>query len=108
MSRTNRSSMSRNRFIDFVNGEELEFHPELVPVDGQPSETETRAVLETIIRTHRWQLVATAKKHLRDDEQAEDLVQDLCVEVLEGQLPLPADPTEALVALLLELAERCE
>ncbi len=107
MSRTHRSSIRRNP-IDFVRGEELEFHPELVPVDGQSTATDPRAVLEAVIRTHRWQLVATARKHLRDEEQAEDLVQDLCVEVLEGQLSLPADPTEALVALLLEITERGE
>ena len=103
MSRTNRSNIRRNRFIDLVNGEELEFHPELVPVDGQLSSTDARAALDAVIRAHRWQLVIAAKNRLRNDAHAEDLVQNLCVEVLEGQLPLPADPTEALVALLLEI-----
>jgi DNA-directed RNA polymerase specialized sigma24 family protein len=107
MSRTHRSSIRRTPLVDFVNEEALEFHPELVPVDGRLSEAQTRVVLEAVIRAHRWQLVAVARQHLGNDRRyAEDLVQDLCVDVLEGHLPLPGDPTEALVALLREVVER--
>jgi DNA-directed RNA polymerase specialized sigma24 family protein len=39
---------------------------------------------------------------------AEDMVQDICLDALEGQLRLPIDPGVALEALLHEIAERCE
>jgi hypothetical protein len=109
MSRTHRHSIRRTRLVDFVDVENLELHPELVPPVQASTEAQLRAVLEAVIRGHRWQLVAAARRHLRGDcGYAEDLVQDLCVDTLRGHLPLPADPTEALVALLREVIERCE
>lgn len=110
MSRTNRSTVRRPRhFIDLVNGEGLEFHPDLVPVDQYLSGEPGRLTLEAVLRTHRWQLVSVARHHLGNERRlAEDLVQDLCLEVLEGQLVLSSDPTEALDQLLREVAERCD
>ena len=109
MSRTTRNSIRRNRTIELVDVDVLEYYPELVPVDEQLSDTQTRVTLDAFIRAHRWQLVSTARHHLGNRRQdAEDLVQDLCVEALEGQLALSSDPTEALDELLLEIRERCE
>jgi ribosomal protein S18 acetylase RimI-like enzyme len=109
MSRTHRHSIRRTRLVDLVDVDNLELHPELVPRVHASTEDQLRAVLEAVIRGHRWQLVAAARRHLRGDRgYAEDLVQDLCVDALRGRLPLPADPTEALVALVREVIERCE
>jgi hypothetical protein len=109
MARTNRSSIRRTRQNDFVDEAALDFYPELVPVDVQLSNPEPRIVLEAIICAHRWQLVSAARQHLGNARYcAEDIVQDLCLEVLDGQLPLPTDPTEALVELLREVIVRSE
>jgi hypothetical protein len=110
MSRTNRSTVRRPRhFIDLVNGEALEFHPDLVPIDHHFSGDGARLTLEAVLRTRRWQLVSAARQHLGPQRGlAEDLVQDLCLEVLEGQLLLSSNPTEALDQLLREIAERSD
>jgi hypothetical protein len=106
MSRINRTTVRRTRFIDLVNGEELTFHPELVPIDERVTDAQDRRALEAVIRSHRGQLVAAAREQLGDDpREAEDLVQDLGVAVLEGQLRLPSDPADALRFLLGELLE---
>ncbi len=52
--------------------------------------------------------LAAARPHLGNDRrEAEDLVHDLCVEVLEGRLPLPSEPAEALRLLVGEIIDRC-
>lgn len=77
MSRTNRNSIRRNRTIELVDVDVLEYYPELVPVDEQLTDTQTRVTLDAVIRAHRWQLVSTARHHLGNRRQdAEDLVQD--------------------------------
>jgi hypothetical protein len=107
MSRTHRSNVRRStRPSSFL---ELEFHPELVPVDEHLAGHPTRIVLEAVLRSHRWQLVSVARHHLGNERRlAEDVVQDLCLEVLEGHLVLSSDPTEALDELLREIIERCD
>jgi DNA-directed RNA polymerase specialized sigma24 family protein len=108
MSRTNRATVRRTRYIDRVHAEELEFHPELLPADEPLTDAQNHRVLEAVLRAHRWQLVAAARPRLGNDRrEAEDLVHDLCVEVLEGRLPLPSEPAEALRLLVGEIIDRC-
>jgi len=108
MSRTNRSTARCRRIIDLARDEDLEFHPELVPVGEYLSDSEDRVTLDAILRAHRSQLVATARYHLGNRRQdAEDLVHDLCVEALGGQLTLSRDPWRALDDLLREVVARC-
>jgi DNA-directed RNA polymerase specialized sigma24 family protein len=108
MSRTSPTTVRRTRLIDLVHGEELAFHPELVPVDERVTDAQNRRVLDAVIRDHRGQLIAAAHGQLGDNaREAEDLVQDLCVVVLEGQLRLPSDPADALRFLLGEILDRC-
>jgi hypothetical protein len=109
MSRTNRTNARCPRITDLVPDEDLEFHPELVPVDEQLSDWEVRMMLDAVIRAHRWQLVSTARHHLGNRRQdAEDLVQEVCLEALEGQLALSRDPSGALDDLLREVVARCD
>jgi hypothetical protein len=108
MNRTNRTTVRRTRFIDLVHGEELTFHPELVPIDERVTDAQNRRVLDAVIRGHRGQLVAAAYEQPgADAREAEDFVQDLCVAVLEGQLRLPSDPADAVRFLLGEILDRC-
>ncbi|HEY6460360.1 MAG TPA: hypothetical protein VIY73_09420 [Polyangiaceae bacterium] len=111
MSRTNRKSQ-RIRPVDpypFLV-EDPELFPELTLVsEPEPATSQQRLVLEAVIRSHRWQLVQTARHHLGNRRMdAEDVVQDLCVDVLQGSLVLSSDPTEALDDLLREVRERCD
>ncbi len=109
MSRTNRSNARRPRNVDLVLDEDLEFHPELVPVDEYLSDWEVRIMLDAVIRSHRWQLVSTARHHLGNRRQdADEIVQEVCVEALEGQLTLSREPSAALDDLLREIVTRCE
>jgi len=109
MSRTHRPTVRCPRAVDFVFDEVLEFHPELVPVDERLSDPEARVVLDAVIRAHRRQLVCTARQHLGKRRQdADDLVQEICLDVLEGHLALPRDPSAALDELLREIVARCE
>ena len=102
------SNARRIRQSDPICYEDLELHPELVPVDESLSNADLHVTLDAIVRAHRWQLVATARHHLGNRRQdAEDLVQDLCLEALEGQLALSSDPSDALDDLLREVVERC-
>ena len=110
MSRTNRSTVRRPRhFNDLVNGEGLELRPDLLPVDQYFAGAGARLTLEAVLHNHRRQLVSVARQHLGNQRTlAEDLVQDLCLEVLEGQLVLSSNASEALDQLLREVAERCD
>jgi hypothetical protein len=116
MSRTNRNSISRIRHDDihlddplYDLDDQLEHHPELVPVDVAMGAPDPRVVLDAVIRAHRWQLVAAARHHLRNRRMdAEDVVQDVCLEALEGQIALSTDPTEAYADLLREVVARCK
>jgi DNA-directed RNA polymerase specialized sigma24 family protein len=53
-------------------------------------------VLDTVVRAHRGLLVQTAEQlleHLAQD--AEDIVQDACLAVLEGDVAISPDPVQA-------------
>lgn len=113
MSRTNRQTQ-RIRPHDprpfRVEDPELSGLFEVVPepaVDEPRPSQETRAVLDAVLRAHRWQLVKTAHRHIRRRSDAEDVVQDVCLDVLEGRIALSQDPDEALDDLQHEVAERC-
>jgi hypothetical protein len=110
MSRTNRNSICRTRpEYAPLHDDDFELHPELVPaVDDWERAAQTRAVLDAVIRAHRPHLVSVARQYLGNRHDAEDLVQDLCVEALEGQLSLSTQPAEALADLLREIRERSE
>ncbi len=93
----------------FEIDDDLDHLPELVPVDEQLASLGTRRMLEAVIRAHRWQLVATARQHLRNrPHDAEDIVQDVCVDVLEGHLELRMDPEGAYADMLGAVIDRCK
>jgi DNA-directed RNA polymerase specialized sigma24 family protein len=55
-----------------------------------------RPVLDAVIRAHRGRLVQTAEQLLEHPAQdAEDVVQDVCLAVLEGDLAISPDPVQA-------------
>jgi len=56
-----------------------------------------RPVLDAVVRAHRALLVQTAEQLLEDLAQdADDIVQDACLAVLEGDLAISPDPVQAL------------
>ena len=65
-------------------------------------------VLGLLVRAHHDQLVATARGHLGNlRRDAEDIVQDVLLAALEGELELPLAPmSDTLDALLGEIADR--
>lgn len=117
MSRTNRRSINRNRPIFLESDVDDEDEDSLdashdpdepIPVDVYVADDETRLVLEAVFNASRNQLVATARHHLRSwRDDAEDVVHDVCQAALEGQIPLPRDPSGALDALRWEIVTRC-
>ncbi|HEY3821357.1 MAG TPA: hypothetical protein VGL81_29525 [Polyangiaceae bacterium] len=115
MSRSHRNTVRRTRYVDFVNDETLELHVKLVPplAETPDVDIDVYVTLDEVMRRYRWQLVGTARFYLgqnknRSESDAEDLVQDLCVEVLEGELALSLDPLNALEDLQRALIERCK
>jgi hypothetical protein len=73
----------------------------IVPV----STAHVRVVLDAVVRAHRPLLVRTAAEHLEHLRQdAEDIVQDVCLAVLEGQVALSPDPRTALLDVLKAVA----
>ena len=71
---------------------------------------QARVLLDLVLRAHRWELVAAARRHLgkRHRDDAEDVVQDICLDVIEGRLALSADRDAALDDLMREVVERCD
>ena len=67
-----------------------------------------RVLLDTLIREHRTELVRTACNLGLRRHQAEDLVQQLCIEVLQGELALPVSVPAALEVFLEAIHERCD
>jgi hypothetical protein len=54
-------------------------------------------LVDALVRSHRDFLVATAAHHLRSFRaDAEDVVQDVCLAVMEGDVALSSDPSDAL------------
>jgi RNA polymerase sigma-70 factor (ECF subfamily) len=67
-----------------------------------------RNAIGALARTFRPQLVGTARKHLDNRSDAEDLVQDLFVLLLEGKLDPPRSREPALGWLLRTVATLAE
>jgi DNA-directed RNA polymerase specialized sigma24 family protein len=67
-----------------------------------------RNAIGALARTFRPQLFATAIKHLDNDGDAEDVVQDLFVLLLEGKLDAPRARESALGWLLRAVATLAE
>jgi hypothetical protein len=58
-------------------------------------------LVDALICAHREQLVQVARHHLGNQRRdADDVVQDVCLAAVEGELLLSSDPTEALDELL--------
>jgi DNA-directed RNA polymerase specialized sigma24 family protein len=75
--------------------------------DQSPTPAHVRPVLDAIVRAHRGVLVQTAAElleHLAQD--AEDIVQDACLAVLEGDLSISPDPVQAFDDLHAAVARR--
>lgn len=79
-----------------VRAEELPMHRELLP----PGPAEARARLERTIRETRTMLVEIATCRLRSRDDAEDLVQAICLEVLEGEILLADDACRSVDVLV--------
>jgi DNA-directed RNA polymerase specialized sigma24 family protein len=66
-----------------------------------------RPVLDAVIRGHRGLFVQTAEQLLEDLAQdAEDIVQDVCLAVLEGDLAISPDPVRAFDQLHAAVARK--
>lgn len=64
-------------------------------------------VLDAVVRAHRDRLVRTAEQLLEDLAQdAEDIVQDACLAVLEGDVTISPDPAQAFDDLHATVARR--
>lgn len=74
----------------------------VLPPDAAPS---VRVVLDAVVRAHRPLLVQVARDHLGPRGQdAEDIVEDVCLAVLEGTVPLSPAPAVALLDLMTAVA----
>ena len=74
---------------------------------GEPSTVHVSVVLDVVIRAHRDQFVQTARQLLGNQRQdAEDIVQDVCLDVLEGNLDIGEDPSQAFDDLRAAVAGR--
>ena len=74
---------------------------------GELSTVHVSVVLDVVIRAHRDQLVLTARQLLGNYRQdADDIVQDVCLDVLEGRLDIGEDPSQALEDLRAAVAAR--
>ncbi len=66
---------------------------------------DVRVILDAVIRTHRPLLLQTARDLLRSRRhRADDVVQDVCLAVLEGAIELSVDPRTALLDMLRAVA----
>jgi DNA-directed RNA polymerase specialized sigma24 family protein len=64
---------------------------------SEASAVHASVVLDAVIRAHRDQLVQIARQLLGNCRQdADDIVQDVCLEVLEGDTDIGVDPAQAL------------
>jgi len=67
-----------------------------------------REHLGMLMQSHRWELIATARRQVSiPRHDAEDVVQQLCLDVLEGRHPPLDDRQEMLIWLRIEVIERC-
>jgi DNA-directed RNA polymerase specialized sigma24 family protein len=67
-----------------------------------------RPVLDAVVRAHRGLLVHTAEELLGEDlaQDADDVVQDACLAVLEGDRAISPDAEEAFDDLHAEVARK--
>jgi hypothetical protein len=115
MSRTHRPSIARHRLFhanrfeddsDFVPCAD----PDADPADVSFGDVAFVTVLADIVRQHRWQLVAAARRNLRGRQRrvdAEDVVQEVCSDAVDGTIALPVDAPGMLDELLKEVVSRC-
>jgi len=114
MSKSNRCTFPRVRLHHHLAYDQdldipIDLDPAVPAADVGPDD-DVRATLDAVLRSHRWKLVAVAKRHLRGTRarhNAEDVVQDVCVGLLEGALALSSDPSEALRELEEEIVTYC-
>ena len=112
MKNTNRSTGRTIRFDNCLRYVDLDARADLTPANqaGGPQAPDKgmRIILDALIRAHRPELVAAARRRGKTRHDAEDLVQDLCLQVLEGELVLPVTVPAALDLLLAEIGLRCD
>jgi hypothetical protein len=112
MAKSNRSTFTRVRpdhhfTYDHDHGVPIEIDPEPAAPRAEP--LSTRAALEALLRTHRLQLLTTARVKLGHRRQdADDLVQEVCLDALEGQLALSGSGAEIAEQLREEVVSRCK
>ncbi len=112
MAKSNRSTFTRVRpdhhfAYDYDHNLPVEIDPE--PTAPRPEPLSTRAALEALLRTHRLQLLTTARVKLGHRRQtADDIVQEVCLDALEGRLALSASGPEIAEELREEVVSRCK
>lgn len=105
MAKSNRSTFARVRpHHHFVYDADLGIP---LDIDPAPQEQHTHVDLDALMRSHRAELVATARRRLRVKRHAEDVVQEVCLDALEGRLALSDDRDEVLNELRMEVIARC-
>jgi hypothetical protein len=119
MKNNNPSNARRIRFDNCLRHVDLHVRADLVPSDDVADNDDfqaaqrvpdkgLRVLLDTLVREHRSELVVAARNLGLPRHQAEDLVQQLCIEVLEGELALPVSLPAALEVFLGEIHRRCD
>ena len=111
MAKSNRSTFARIRphhhfTLDEDYGVPIEIDPQPT---AERSEPLSPAALGALVRIHRTQLLRTARAKLgfrRDD--AEDLVQQVCLDALEGRLALSAAGSGIAEELREDVLSRCK
>ncbi len=80
-------------------------HSAAASVPSPASAPDLRVILDAVVRSSRPLLVQIARVHLGSRRAlVEDVVQDACLAVLEGQVRLSSDPKTALLDLLRAVA----
>jgi DNA-directed RNA polymerase specialized sigma24 family protein len=111
MAKSNRSTFARIRpHHHFAYDEDFGIP---IAIDPQPaaerSEPLSPTALGALVRIHRTQLLRTARAKLGlRREDAEDLVQQVCLDALEGRLALSAAGSEVAEELREEVLSRCK
>ena len=112
MAQSNRFTFARVRSnhhftIDEDYGVPIDIDPE--PAAPRPELPSTPTALGALVRVHRTQLLRTARAKLGPRRQdAEDIVQQVCLDALEGRLALSAAGPEVTEELREEVLSRCK
>lgn len=108
MAKSNRSTFARVRpHHHFVYDHELEIPLDIDPERDHDRPQRSHVNLDALMRSHRGELVATARRRLRVKRHAEDVVQQVCLDALEGRLALSDVRDEVLAELRMEVVARC-